>query len=366
MIDPATAVRARLTAMSKRDVPGIQYVVVDQRGVVFEAALGTRDVASGQPMQPDTLLMAYSITKAITALSVLQLVDQGKLALDAPLSRYYAAHPYGDAVSIRSLLAQTSGVPNPMPLDWLALEGMPFDRHALLESRLRENPKLAHAPGERYAYSNLSYWLLEEAIEKASGLDYADYVRRHVLEPLAIDAGDARFSLPPAERSATGHSRRFSLMNLVVHWMSPAEYWTTASGPWSRTARVEPHGRAYGGLFTNAASLATLLRDLLQEQPRLLSCAARQSMFTEQETRSGKPIEMTLGWVTGKLHGVRYFGKQGGGLGFHGNVRIYPELGVASAMLVNRTELSPGPIDARSNALDEAFVRPVAPDRGAR
>jgi D-alanyl-D-alanine carboxypeptidase len=354
--DPATTVRARLDAMLERELPGIQYVVVDEHGVVFHATLGTRDVASGQPIEPDTLQMAFSTTKVVTALCVLKLVDQGKIALDEPLSRYYATHPYGEAVTIRSLLAQTSGVPNPMPLDWFATEGTPFDRHALLQSRLRESPKLAHAPGEKYAYSNLSYWLLEEAIEQASGLDYADYVRRHVLEPLAIDANDARFSLPPAERSATGHSRRFSLTNLVVHWMSPSEYWLSASGPWSRTARVEPHGRAYGGLFTNAAALGTLLRDLLQEEPRSLSRAGKQAMFTQQQTKSGKPIAMTLGWVTGKLHGVRYFGKQGGGLGFHGNVRLYPELGRASALLANRTELSPGPIDARSNALDEAFV----------
>ncbi len=337
-------------------MPGIQYVVVDANGVVFEAALGKRDVASAQPMEPATLQMAYSTTKVVTALCVLALVDQGKLGLDQPLSSYYADHPYGHAVTIRSLLAQTSGVPNPLPLDWFAVEGTPFDRHAELARRLRANPKLARVPGEKYGYSNLSYWLLEEAIEKASGLDYAEFVRRQVLQPLAIAADDARFNLPPADRSATGHSRRFTLTNLFVHWLAPAEYWLSASGAWSRTARVEAHGRGYGGLFTSAAALGVLLRDLLQEEPLSLSRAAKQSMFTQQQAKGGKAIPMTLGWVIGKLRGVRYFGKQGGGLGFHGNLRIYPELGLASAMLANRTELSPGPIDARSDALDEAFV----------
>jgi hypothetical protein len=60
--------------------------------------------------------------------------------------------------------------------------------------------------------------------------------------------------------------------------------------------------------------------------------------------------------VTGELDGVRYFGKQGGGLGFHGNVRVYPKLGVATVLLANRTEISPGPIDARSDAIDAGFA----------
>jgi hypothetical protein len=65
----------------------------------------------------------------------------------------------------------------------------------------------------------------------------------------------------------------------------------------------------------------------------------------------------TLGWVIGTLDGVRYFGKQGGGFGFHDNARIYPELGLGTVLLANRTEITPSPIDARSDVLDLGFVR---------
>ena len=74
--------------------------------------------------------------------------------------------------------------------------------------------------------------------------------------------------------------------------------------------------------------------------------------------------EHPLGWVQGSLGGARYVGKQGGGLGFHGNVRIYPERGIATVLLANRTEIAPGPIDARSDALDEAHL--TAPLPGTR
>jgi len=187
-------------------------------------------------------------------------------------------------------------------------------------------------------------------------MDYAEYVEQSLFEPLAIDTEQARFTLGKPAVSATGHSKRLSLMTLVTSFMAPSEYWQETSDGWKRTARVLPHGRAYGGLFTSASALGTLLHDLLQEQPVSLSRTAKDTMFRQQRTRGGEPIDMTLGWVIGELRGARYFGKQGGGLGFHGNVRIYPELGLASAMLANGTELSPGPIDARSDELDEAFV----------
>lgn len=350
------SVQERLQGMVGGELPGVQYVVVDASGAVVDVALGVRDVLTGLPMDRNTLQMAYSTTKAITAVAVMQLVDRGRMQLDDPLSRHYAAHPYGEGVTIRSLLAQTSGVPNPMPLDWFAVEGEAFDRDEKLRALLRKHAKLAHPPGSKYAYSNLSYWLLEKAVEGASSTDYGEYVEREVLAPLSIEPDDARFSPGGPRERATGHSRRFTAMNLFVRWMSPREYWAQSSGPWSRAAPVVPHGRGYGGLFTNAATLGRILGDLLVPEPKLISPAGRELMFTRQTTLRGDPLDMTLGWVIGDLDGDRYFGKQGGGLGFHGNLRIYPDQGHATVLLANRTELSLGPIDARSDVLDRAAM----------
>lgn len=354
---------AHLAELVQDELPGVQYVVVDDRGVVFETALGVRDVKTKAAMERATLQMAYSVTKAVTAVAVMQLVDRGKLELDRSLSAYFSEHPYGEAVTIRSLLAQTSGVPNPMPLAWFAVEGTAFDRNEKRRTLLREHAELDHEPGTAYGYSNLSYCLLEAAIERASGLDYAEYLEQNVFARLGVPKEDATFTLGAPVRSATGHSPRYSLSSLVVQWMAPSEYFVETSGHWKRTARVTPHGRGYGGLFTNASALAKLLSDLLRENPTLLSPRARDQMFTQQTTADGEPIAMTLGWVTGELEGARYFGKQGGGLGFHGNVRLYPDRRLATVLLANRTELSPGPIDARSDELDAIFVHDAA--RGA-
>lgn len=357
----ARAARAHLEGLVRRgEVPGLQYVVVDAHRVLLEAALGVRDAATAQPMEPTTRLMAYSVTKAITAIAAMQLVQSGALELDRSLDAYYPAHPYGSEVTIRSLLAQTSGVPSPMPLDWFELAGRAFDRDARLRATLERHPRLRHRPGARYAYSNVSYWLLEKAIESASGEDFAAYVRGRVYAPLGIDPREVVFEPGGPDTTATGHSPRYAPSNLALRLVAPSSYWSTPHGRWSRIAPLVPHGRAYGGLFASARTLAAVLQDLLRSAPTLLSRATVETMLTRQRARGGELVETTLGWVPGALRGARSFGKQGGGLGFHGNVRIYPDRGIATVLLANRTEITAAPIDARTDAIDARVLDALA------
>lgn len=349
--------------VQQKELPGAQYLAVTAQGTLLELHLGRADAAAERPLERDTLQMAYSITKVVTAIAVLQLAGAGKLGLDRPLSDYFAEHTYGPRVTLAMLLAHTAGVPNPMPLDWFALEGEPLERAARLRAVLAGNPRLEAQPGEKYRYSNVGYWLLEKAIEAASGQDYADYVGEHIFAALGIPRAEVSFELPPAPSAAVGHSRRTSWMNPVLWAMTPSRYWAEPADGWSRSERLLPHGRAYGGLFCSAAALAPLLQDLMKPTPRLLSPALRDQMFAEQHTNQGQGTAATLGWVRGELEGVAYVGKQGGGFGFHGNLRVYRSLGLATVFLANRTEISPGPIDERSDTLDRGFVRELATAR---
>jgi CubicO group peptidase (beta-lactamase class C family) len=92
--------------------PGIQYLAVDATGPVFAHAAGFADVGNRVPMTGDTTMMAYSMGKTITAVAVLRLVGAGKIGLDDAADRW-VQHPYGAAVTVRHLLAHTSGIPNP-------------------------------------------------------------------------------------------------------------------------------------------------------------------------------------------------------------------------------------------------------------
>jgi CubicO group peptidase (beta-lactamase class C family) len=157
--EPALHVRRELERLiADRRFPGIQYLVVDAQKVRFEFCGGVRDINAALPVTPETTFMAASSTKALTAAAVLTLVQDGKVQLDDPLSAYYPAHPYGPKVTIRRLLNQSAGVPNPLPLRWLHLveEHSGFDEEAALQAAVRRAGKLAFPPGAKYGYSNNS------------------------------------------------------------------------------------------------------------------------------------------------------------------------------------------------------------------
>lgn len=148
-------------AIRRRQTPGLQYVVVNQSATVFEAHEGLADIAAGRPMLGGTTMMAYSMSKTITAAAVLQLVEAGRVRLDDPVAQYLDWQPYGNRITVRQLLSHTSGIPNPIPLRWVhpvsAAAG--FDELGALKSVVGEHPRLAFAPGTKYAYSNIGYWM---------------------------------------------------------------------------------------------------------------------------------------------------------------------------------------------------------------
>lgn len=342
--------------VAEREVPGISYAVVTADHTVFSGAAGVMDAASGGGVAPTTLFMACSTTKVITGIAVLQLAEAAQLDIDAPLSTYIE-HPYGDDVTAAMLLAHTSGVPNPMPLDWFYVEGEPRDHAAMYRAAVESNPAPADAPARRYRYSNLGYWLLEDAIERVSGKSYARYVAEHIFAPLGIEDSEATFSLPPVGALATGHNRKWRLGNGVFYLMTPSRYWAESAHGWSRFRRLIHHGAAYGGLYVSSSAFATILADLLRAESVLLGHSSKDRLFAEQFTADGKSAGGTLGWTIGETSGVPYFGKQGGALGFHGNVRLYPQVGIGTVFFANSTRVSPGPIDALSDRLDAAALQ---------
>jgi CubicO group peptidase (beta-lactamase class C family) len=348
---PEDATAATREILRREKIPGAHYLVVNAEGNLLELRAGARDSIAAEAPRADDLWMTGSITKAVTAVATLQLAERGRIQLDDPLSKHLPDHPYGDDVTVRQLLTHTAGVPNPAPLKWFFIDGEDFDRAAKLAELLEANPGLADAPGERWRYSNLGYWLLEAMIERVTGEDYAEHVRASVFRPLGVPDDDVRFDRVPEARAVRGHSPRWGATNLVFYTLSASRFWIEASGGYSRHARIRHWGRAYGGLSCTAGALGALLKDLLRDEPKLLSRASVDAMFEPQSASTGA-LDHALGWVTGEVAGQPYRGKQGGALGFFGNVRVYPAAGLATVFLANRTEVSPGPIDKISDALD--------------
>jgi D-alanyl-D-alanine carboxypeptidase len=361
MMDKAVS-KDQLTGFLDRHVgskvPGLQYIVVDAAATRFEYAGGWADIQNRTAMTLDTTLMAYSMTKTFTAIAMLQLVEQGKLGLDDEMDRYLSDTPYGGHhITIRQLLAHTSGLPNPIPLRWahLAQEHAHFDEDAALAQVLHQHPKLAFEPGRKFGYSNIGYWLLGKIIEWFTGKSYQDHVRAHVLLPLNLSAQAMSFTIPDPARHAKGYLAKYSLMNLLKGWVTGSKFWGDYEGNWLRLKSHYLNGPAFGGLVGTARGFGSFLQDQLRAESSLFGPETRRLLETQQTDGAGKLIPMTLGWHLGKTQGVDYFFKEGGGAGFHGEMRLYPTKGLASVVMVNSTEFNSSRF---LNRVDGAFLRP--------
>ena len=188
--------------MDKRDLPGGTIAVVKDGRLVFAKGYGLADIENREPVQPDSLFRIASLSKQITAVAVLKLVEDGKLDLDEKAFEILSdfSEPEGasrdpriDQITVRHLLHHAGGWDknesyDPMWSVWRAEEGTgahpPITCSDVIHFMLGQ--PLDFDPGTRYAYANFGYCLLGRVIESASGQGYEEFVREHVLEPIGI------------------------------------------------------------------------------------------------------------------------------------------------------------------------------------
>ena len=341
--------------MTPPDSPGIQYIIVDKSKVIFEYSSGLADIKSRTQLRVNHTMAAFSMTKTITAIAVLQLVERRLVNLDDKVDRYIK-HPYHPDITIRQLLNHTAGIPNPIPLKWvhLANSNDNFNEDAALDLVLKENPKSDNAPGENYAYSNIGYWLLGKVVAAATKQEYQTYVTKNIYLPLKLKPAEIDFKINDPSNHAKGYLAKYSFINLVKGFVANKEVWGEYEGSWLHINNVYPNGPAFGGAIGSAKAFGRVLQDLLSEEPLLLEKSGVQLLYTAEKTNSGKLIPMTLGWHIGELKGLRYFYKEGGGTGFHSEMRIYPSRGLASVVMTNRTSFN---TRKELSRIDENYIR---------
>jgi CubicO group peptidase (beta-lactamase class C family) len=186
-------------------VPGLVYGIVQDGRLVHVRGFGVQDVDGRRPVTADSLFRIASMSKAFTALAILKLRDEGKLALDAPAETYVPElktwhYPTTDSprITVRNLLTHSAGF----------VEDNPWgDRQQVLSEEaftdlLRAGPPFARAPGLAMEYSNYGYAILGRIISNVSGERYEDYIRTHLMMPLGMGStGYDIFASPPARRA---------------------------------------------------------------------------------------------------------------------------------------------------------------------
>jgi CubicO group peptidase (beta-lactamase class C family) len=183
--------------MQKRRIPGLQLAVVQKGKIVKLGAYGLANLQDSIPVTNQTRFTINSITKSFTGVAIMQLVEDGKLDLDAPVSRYLDGLPAAwQAVSIRQLLTHTSGLPggdnekDGYDAFWAKLQTLPIE----------------FSPGQQFRYNSTNYLLLGRIIDKLGGQPFTQFITERQLRvagmPLTL-FGDSHDVVPNSARGYT-------------------------------------------------------------------------------------------------------------------------------------------------------------------
>ena len=252
----ATAAKAAVSApelrahiareMQKAKIPGLQAAVIRNGKVVFQASFGLADIENSVPVTDSTVFQIASCTKAFVAVAVMQLVENGKLDLDAALSRYLKdLPPPWQVVTVGQLASHTSGLPDLLSdLNSLRLlvEG---DAEASLAKA--QTLPMEFAPGERFSYIQTNYVLLGKIIDAVAGMPFIEFIRKYQLDPVAMPRtvyGDDHDVVPHSARTYTTYLAKPG---------KPPEH---TGSLYKVYTEFQPILRTCGGLNTTATEMA--------------------------------------------------------------------------------------------------------------
>lgn len=246
--------------MRKYAIPGGAVAVLRDGRLVYARGFGYADVEKEVPVQPDALFRIASVSKPITGVAIMKLVEDGKLALDDRVAPFIAhltpapgatVDPRWEQVTVRQLLNHTGGWDrdkpggfDPMfrPAIAAAAVGAPAPASAETVIRYMKGMPFDFNPGEKHVYSNFGYAILGRVIERASGMPYEDYVRARVLQPVG------------ATRTRLGRTRLTDALPDEVKYYLPGEPGLGMTAP--LVPSVFPGGGTapvnYGGFYVEA------------------------------------------------------------------------------------------------------------------
>lgn len=194
--------------MQKQQIPGLSLAVVRDGKIVKEQGYGLASIELNVPASAATVYQIGSVTKQFTAVGVLLLVDDGKIALDDAIGKHLSDLPEAwRAVTVRQLLTHTSAIKSYTELpNFAELTIKPVTPRKILES-VAALP-IQFAPGAKWQYSNTGYVLLGMLIEKGSGKGWGAFLRERIFAPLGMNDTRANVGSEIVKNRADGYTRR--------------------------------------------------------------------------------------------------------------------------------------------------------------
>jgi CubicO group peptidase (beta-lactamase class C family) len=321
------------TPLVSRQEPGLAVLVRLNGRTLFKQGYGRRDLRSGAPIDARSNFRLASCSKQFTAMAVLLLVQDGKLRLDETLRDVFPEFPaYGRAISIRNLLNHTSGLVAYEDLMDKLYAGKPWQdipqiSDAGVFDLMAQQTATKFPPGSAWEYSNSGYCVLASVVEKASGMPFADFLRRRIFVPLKMHATVA-YEYGKNEVA----SRAYGYTKDAGTWLE------TDQSPTSATL-------GDGGIYSSLDDLGTW--DDALRQHTLLSEAAMRPALTpvalpeDRQAPGGAPIRYGFGWFLDPYRGHARMWHYGESIGFRTVIDRFPADGLTIVILANRADLDP-------------------------
>jgi len=310
------AVRDKLQQQTAADrFSGAVLIAKDGRPV-FSQAYGLANRERGIANTLQTRFRIGSMNKMFTAVAALQLVQAGKLNLDAPLETYLPDYPNKDLaskVTIRQLLTHTGGTGD--------IFGPEFEAHRLDVRTLDDYVKLygrrapEFEPGSRFEYSNYGFILLGVVIQRVSGQSYYDYVRKHVYGPAGMTSTGSEPENEPDAKRSIGY--------------------TDVAGKLQPNTDMLPYrGTSAGGGFSTVPDLLRFANAL--QEHKLLDAPNTQMLTAGKVAMPGTGNSYAFGFGERTFNGTQCFGHNGGAPGMNGDLEVCAGNRYVVAVLANR------------------------------
>jgi D-alanyl-D-alanine carboxypeptidase len=321
IVRPDSPLRARIdsvvgAALVGRQIPGAAVAVLRHDTLVHAAGYGVANIATKAPVTTETVFQIASMTKIFTAIAVLMLVEDGKVALDERAARYLSWLPAKySGITVRQLLTHTSGVnPDVRTANIDEIEVAEFKRR--LEARPASFP-----PGTNVQYANAGFILLSFIVQNASGEEFGEFLQRRIFWPLGMRSTGYRVPQQNDARHARGYE-------LVDGRFVEAQHVFSGWGNSGIETTVLDIAR-----FTIALERRTLLRpstyDLMYTPGRL----ANDSL--PQFTSNGVPTLFGLAWFLQSYRGVELINHGGAVAGFSSVLNRFVQAGWTIIVLSN-------------------------------
>lgn len=308
--------------MRERRIPGLQAAVVYKGRLVLSISAGTADIQHSVAVTKKTVFPIYSCTKAFTGVAIMQLVEEGKLDLSAPVSRYLDDLPESwKPITIRQLLTHVSGLPNILrlldPINYGSPDGVTEEE---LWKKLKGQP-MAAPIGERFSYNQTNYALLAKIIDKLRAKPFAEVFKERQFQVARMqntgfgDSRDIIANKTPTYRYVRSlDGEKLAQERLVIDYVEFPSFRRTASG-----------------MNSTAEDLAHWII-ALQHGKLLKTTSALDALWKAGSYNDGSPTRWAMGWMTKPRPKHRAVIATGGS---RAAFFVYPEDDLAIVVLTN-------------------------------